>query len=759
MPIVNVLEDLHWADEPTVLLMQHLAQHLAPLPLLVVGTYRDVELDVGRPFAKVLESMVRERLATRIALRRLPETDIEQMLEALGGPDPPGALARAVYHETEGNPFFVEEVFQHLKEEGRLFDDAGRWRSDLDTAQLQVPEGVRLVIGRRLERVSDDTRKALTMATIIGRNFELAVLEAGAGIDPDVLLDSLEEAERAQLITSATSGREITYTFSHELIRQTVHANLSLPRRQRLHLRVAEATEARHADQTERRAPVLAHHFYQAGSLADSGKTLRYLILAGRQAVGASAFEEAVGLFTHALSFDRLDEKTRAELLFERGGALRSLAQADDAIADWQASLSSSESLGNSVPLARTAVELGQILLWQDRKEEALAVAERAERAVPRDVSPARVRALAIYGTCRCLSGGYANGRRLLAEARDIATGLNDDERPNEVLWMEAVACWNFFKLREAMEAGNAVLKMTGLRADPWAHAGTLMVHVNALVEGGAPEEAQRLADDLVPLGTKIGYDGAVMNGIGAQIAATRMLTGDLRAVDRLAQDLERVGGRAGPWSWIASLTRSAAHFGMGDWDRAAEYAADALNQVRPETFGEWAVGWELCVRAYRGDTSWLDEYRKRRARLFRTGRTPFAGDRAFAAPAAEPLALIGERDEASLLYPAIVGLLDDGWVGSGVLVETQAGIAAAAGSQWGASERHFDTALRQAHDIPNKPAQPETRRWYSWMLLDHDAPGDREKARTLLGEAIEMYGAIGMPRHLELAREMLNDA
>ena len=208
-PEVIVLEDLHWADEPTVLLMLHLAQHLVALPLLLVGTYRDVELDVGRPWAKVMESLLRERLATRIALRRLPESDIEALLAALGGPDPPPVLSRAVFHETEGNPFFVEEVFQHLKEEGRLFDDAGTWRTDLDTGELQVPEGVRLVIGRRLERVSESTRKALTIAAVIGRNFALRVLEAAAAIDPDELLDGLEEAERAQLITSTTSGREI----------------------------------------------------------------------------------------------------------------------------------------------------------------------------------------------------------------------------------------------------------------------------------------------------------------------------------------------------------------------------------------------------------------------------------------------------------------------------------------------------------------------------------------------------------------------
>ena len=762
MPIVLVLEDLHWADEPTVLLMQHLAQHLALLPLLVIGTYRDVELDVGRPFARVLESLVRERLATRISLRRLPETDVVTLLAALGGPDPPAALARVVYHETEGNPFFVEEVFQHLKEEGRLFDDAGGWRSDLDTGELQVPEGVRLVIGRRLERVSDDTRKALTVAAVIGRNFELSVLEAAAGIESDALLDALEEAEHAQLITSAASGREIRYTFSHELIRQTLNTNLSLPRQQRIHLRVAQAIESANPEAPKQQAATLAHHFYQAGSLADADTTLRHLTTAGRQALSAAAFEDAVAHFTTALSFDRLDAKARADLLYERGWALRSLAQADDAIADWQTSFSASVSLGDSASVARTAAELGLILLWQDRKVEALALAERAEHAVPRSVSADWTRVLTLLGHCRCLLGDYANGRRLLTEARDIVTRLSDDARPYEVLWMEAGAHWNFFKTRQTLEAGEVVLKMAGLSRDPWAHASTLLFRAQALASGGMPEEARTVAEEVERLGAKVGFDGAVMTGIQTRMTAAVMLTGDLQVVDQLVQDLEAASGRAGPWSWIAQLYRSQAHFWAGAWDEAAKCAAEALNQARPETFGEIAVGWQILLQAYRGDRGWLGEYRNRRDRLFREGRTPFAGDRGFAAIAAEGLVLIGAQDDALRLYPILSELLDDGCVtgvGTLSLVETQAGIAAAAGGEWDTAQQHFETALQQAHDVPNKLAQPETRRWYAWMLLDRDAPSDRDRARTLLGEAIDLYQTIGMPKHVEIAEKMLAGA
>ena len=267
-PVVTVYEDLHWADEPTVQLVRHLAVQVGTLPSLMIGTYRDVELDVSRPFARELESLLRERLATRIALRRLPETDVETMLEALGGASVPAGLAQVVFRETEGNPFFVEEVFQHLSEEGRLFDDGGAWKSDLQIDELRVPEGVRLVIGRRLERVSDDALRALTTGAVIGRHFDLRLLEAAGKVDEDALLDALEAAEAAQLITSTTSGRDVRYTFAHELIRQTLVENLSLPRRQRLHLRIATALEKFHGASPEKAASNLAHHFYQAGAAA-----------------------------------------------------------------------------------------------------------------------------------------------------------------------------------------------------------------------------------------------------------------------------------------------------------------------------------------------------------------------------------------------------------------------------------------------------------------------------------------------------------
>ena len=139
----------------------------------------------------------------------------------------------------------MEEVYHHLAEEGRLFDEAGKWQADLEVRELDVPEGVRLAIGRRLERVSAECRKTLTTAAVIGPKFELDVLADVEESDVDSLLDVLEEAEGAKLIHGDASPQGTLYKFAHELIRQTLVATLSVPRRQRKHVKIAEALDSR----------------------------------------------------------------------------------------------------------------------------------------------------------------------------------------------------------------------------------------------------------------------------------------------------------------------------------------------------------------------------------------------------------------------------------------------------------------------------------------------------------------------------------
>jgi predicted ATPase/DNA-binding winged helix-turn-helix (wHTH) protein len=201
-PLLVVFEDLHWADDPSLQLLQHLANTVATTPLLLIGTYSETELDTTRPFAAALESLVRKNRATRIHLRPLPQASVEAMLCALGQPAPPPTLTKVIFDQTEGNPFFVEEIYRHLAEEGKLFDQNGTWRQEWCVDELQVPESIRLVIGRRLERLSRDTRAVLTTAAVIGRGFDLRLLEHLEDTRPDVTLEAVEAAEHAHHITA-----------------------------------------------------------------------------------------------------------------------------------------------------------------------------------------------------------------------------------------------------------------------------------------------------------------------------------------------------------------------------------------------------------------------------------------------------------------------------------------------------------------------------------------------------------------------------
>jgi predicted ATPase len=377
-PLAIVLEDLHWADEPSLLLLQHVAQTIATTALLVVGTYRDVELDVTRPFARTLETLLRQRFASRISLHRLPASGVESMLQGLSGQAPPSSLSRVIFQETEGNPFFVEEVFQHLAEEGKLFDAAGAWRSDLRVDTLQVPEGVRLVIGRRLQRLSDAARRVLTTAAVVGRTFSLPLLEALETAQPEAALDAIEEAERAHLVVAESSAREPRYRFAHELIRQTLAEAVSMPRRQRLHARVAEAIERVYAASVEKHASALAHHLYQAGTAADEAKTSTYLLIASDQARAAAAHEESLAHLDNALSLWEGERSVRvADLHAHRAAALRSLGRIGEAVDAYESAIALFDADGDLERMATSSVELSSVHSWNAEPVAALRVVER----------------------------------------------------------------------------------------------------------------------------------------------------------------------------------------------------------------------------------------------------------------------------------------------------------------------------------------------------------------------------------------------
>ena len=455
-PHAMLIDDLHWADESTLLLLQHFAQQLERVPLLIVGTYRDVDLDVERPFADMLETLTRQRLAHKLALGRFNEHGVAEMLRALSNQDPPPALVTAVYAETEGNPFFTEEVFHHLVEEGRILDEDGEWRTALRVEDIEVPEGVRLVIGRRLKRLSDDARRVLGGTAIVGRSFDIGLLEALGDAEGEALETALEEAESAKLILTMSSGRAPRWEFAHGLIRQTLENSLSLMRRQRAHLRVAEAMERVYGTNAERFASDIARHLYQAGVAADPEKTIRYLTLAGDQALAKGAFDEALRQLSDALSIqeehDSDDQRIVADLHDKKAQVLVSGGHWEEAVTEWYTALSGFHALRDHAAIARTAYVSWYTLAWNGRGAERHEV-ERGLAAV--DVAgPERCRLLMLAGLSLSYCGKQG-GADLFAQAVSMAEDLGDDRLYADVMHDKTWHHHHLLQTREGLETAR----------------------------------------------------------------------------------------------------------------------------------------------------------------------------------------------------------------------------------------------------------------------------------------------------------------
>lgn len=285
-------DDLHWADHGTLWLLGHLLRQIRTERVLIVGAYRETELDRTHPLAKALVDWNRERLITRIVLRRFNENETGDQLGALLGEQVSGEFALAVHRETEGNPFFIEEVLKALVERGSVRRESGRWRR-VEMDQLEIPQSVKEAIGHRLNRVSPDTNEILRVCAILGKVFTFEELTAAAERSEDALLDALDEGTGAQLITAVSSE---SFTFTHDKIREVLYEELNPIRRRRLHRHVAEGLE-RHYQGVCCTVEKLAHHYIQAG---DHERGLKYAKQAAAEAERVFAVDEAIAAYSQA---------------------------------------------------------------------------------------------------------------------------------------------------------------------------------------------------------------------------------------------------------------------------------------------------------------------------------------------------------------------------------------------------------------------------------------------------------------------------
>jgi class 3 adenylate cyclase len=286
-PVLLVLDDLHWAAKPTLLLLRHVLRSPDPLRLLVVGTYRDSEVGRGHPLSDLLAELRRDGEVERLSISGLDAAGVTAFIEAAAGhsldDEEEQELPRVVWRETEGHPFFVAEVLRHLSESRAIEHQDGRWVLRADLGELRIPEGVRDVVGRRLSHLAKSTNELLAVAAVVGLEFEPAVVERAGGVGEDELLTALDEATAARLLVEVPGPR---YRFGHALVRAALYEELTGARRVALHRRVAQAIESLHTHALDDHLPSLAHHWARAAApAADTLRAIDYATRAGDRAV------------------------------------------------------------------------------------------------------------------------------------------------------------------------------------------------------------------------------------------------------------------------------------------------------------------------------------------------------------------------------------------------------------------------------------------------------------------------------------------
>jgi tetratricopeptide (TPR) repeat protein len=754
-----VLEDLHWADESTLALLAHLAVRVTQLPVVFIGTYRDLYLDSSPALVRTLEELIRMGIRP-IKLEGLSKDAVAQMLNGLSKRPAPESLVSIIFDETQGNPFFVEELYRHLLEENKVLDAEGQLRKHITIDEIGVPENVRLIVGRRLERLTENEKRVLATAAVIGRSFSFQLLLEISGIDMDELFAVIEKAQQMGIIVASAEGPERPLTFGHELVRQTLLAGISGPRELQLHLGVADAIERLHPRALGEHAGDIADHLIKAGPLADESRLVHYLTLAGKGAIEAAAFEAARRSFRSALSHLRDDEvEQRADLLMGVAIAERGLERWEPAYTHLGEAFEIYVTLGDREKIAKCGTELTTLFVWGGRFREASEIVHRALDCFGAETNANRARLLGVLGSIEGATANWEASARAHEEALSIASELSDSRLVARVFGERSVVNYEFLRLREAADDAR---QSCGSETTLWLRAIHLQILYQTLLLLGRMEGAAKVRDEAEALATRIGQSYSIARILIAKGWVEFGANGDLA---KLASTLDEVF-KSEPripsmfWEVFANAQLSLVNFFRGDWS-AALFHAQASHEAREGTFiGGFGAGTFFRQMAYAGDRDGaLAILDQKRDWLPRGGQPNSMGSWWMLVLATEGLVVLGEKQRAARLYPLLRELADTGAVVLWPIfrfTQTVLGIGATAAGRWEAAETHFQTALRQAETISHLLEQADIRRFHAMMLTDRGAPGDRERAHTLLAQALESYQRMGMSRHIDLARALL---
>ena len=749
---ILIIDDLHWAGGSSLQLLEFLAHEIGAARILLLGTYRDVEVDRDHPLAGSLAELARHDLCTRILLEGLQPDEVRELVQRLAGFDPPEDLVTEVLEKTDGNPFFIRELVSLLAKrhaESRLVDASSRG--------LEVPAGVREVIRGRLRRFSPACNQAIEIASAVGREFAMEILEAASELGREPLAEALDEAQRAGLVDESPTGG---YRFSHALTQEAVYVEQSPHHRARLHGRVGEVLERLHAADPDPHLAELARHFGAAG---DAEKAAGYAARAGQRAMDQLAWEEAAEHFEEALgALERTgvgDPIERCDLLLDLGAAHHHAGHRE---LFRQAFLEASQlarRCEDTERLARAAIGFTRSQAAGLSDEQGVHLVEEALQALGPGETPRRAELLAELAYVLRSGNQIERADALLGEAGELAQRLDDSRVQARVAGVRAWLLYGRAHPGQLLEACDEMSRLAEAAGDEsrGTSSDACMWRINALLSLGdlakADAEAARLAQ-------AARWYRLAPTSLARYQVMKALLAGHFDKSERLIEEVAALARRRG---------------NPGDADQAAVQ----IYTLRREQgrLSELEPG----LRAWAGQHPEIPAWRCVLADLFTAlGRSEDAR-REFEDLAASDFAVLPRTDtqwlvslvllaevcvvledelRAEVLYGllrpharlnVVVGSMAVSWGSTDRLLGSLAGIL----RRFQEAERHFEAALEMHRRLGARPWTAHTQHDFARMLQARGEARDRDRALELAKSALATARELGMVTLAERAEAL----
>jgi DNA-binding CsgD family transcriptional regulator/tetratricopeptide (TPR) repeat protein len=743
-----VLDDMHWADVPSLHLLEYLAMEMADSRLLVVGTYRETELSRRHRLSDTLGALARVPHAARFHLSGLNADDVRSFVAAAAGVTPPAWLTSAIHSQTEGNPLFVREVVRFLAHEGHFNDTGG---ANAASWSIRLPEGVREVIGRRLNSLSALCNEILATAAVIGRDFTLDVLtRASQPRNEEAVLEALDEAVAARTVEETDPG---LYQFTHALVRITLYDELRTGQRRRLHRAVGGAIEAVHWRNPDPVLGDLAYHFRMSGLSADVERAIDYSVRAGKSADAALAFENAINFFQNALdlldtSSDE-DPERRCGLLLSLGDAQR---KAND-YSNSQETLRAAADMARSLQMWRAMAEAAHLhadTAWRLTAQldaQSGQLLEEALARLPATETVLRIKLMGSLARDRLHTGRIDESKALSAQAIAMAREHGDPAALATGLAGMADFPWLPHETEEMLAQADEMAEM-GARANDlevamWGH----FRRVSLLLELGDIRAVAAAVETMGQINTRLRQPFYTLWELGVK-ATMALMRGDLDEAERLIiQTVRTQRSLPNRITDPVSLPIFTLRREQGRLRQLAPMVALFVHQSDKATI--WRPGLALlyvelgdlaAARAVFDDLA-VDDF----AGIPRDGRWATC-----LSYLAEVCAAVDDPARASVLYRLLLP-----WAGRNVVMgggtgcwgssDRFLGLLATFRGHWLDAERHFTNAIDMNKRVDAFAQVAHTDFDFAGMLLRRGYPGDMARAAAHLIEAKERCTSLGL--------------